>query len=420
MLSSSTNFDHMPTFRPYFTVLLLLISYFLLSQERWNGYGITCGTRDTVVAYQAAPFSYLNGTADLGTTFTLRFSDSVPPVAEASMTFAANIWGSALRSEVPVVVDVDWQDRMDERLLASAGPATLFRGFAGAEPNTWYPVALAEAITGQELNDTEDADINVVANSTANWYFGTDGEPPRNRIDLVSVFLHELGHGLGFLSSADTISETELGLGFDDRFIIYDLFVETESALPLADPSFFNNPSPGLLEAATMNDLVFDGPASVRENGERVPLFAPQAFDIGSSISHLNERSFRSGSENALMTPFLAAGEAVHTPGPVTLGIFADMGWPINFDLVDTRGVSALPLTFFPNPATSFVALRLPAEGLPTEIKLFDLQGRLVFTQALVPGQNVAEIDVRTLPPGTYILRYFGEKNMRTGKIMVK
>ena len=30
------------------------------------------------------------------------------------------------------------------------------------------------------------------------------------------------------------------------------------------------------------------------------------------------------------MTPSLASGEAVHYPGPVTLGLLADMGWEIN------------------------------------------------------------------------------------------
>ncbi|MTB50545.1 T9SS type A sorting domain-containing protein [Lewinella sp. W8] len=392
----------------------------LYAQIAGDGHGITCGMRDTVDAYQAAPLAFLNGTSELGTKFTLRFSDSVPSVAEASMTFAANIWGSILQSEIPIVVDVDWQDRMDNRLLASAGPSTLIRGFVGSEPDTWYPVALAEAISGQQLNGTDDADITVVANSTANWYFGTDGDTPRNRIDLVSVFLHELGHGLGFLSSADTISETELGLGFGGRFIIYDLFLETEGGLPLADPSVFTTPSPELLQAATMNDLVFNGPEANRENGGRVPLFAPAAFDIGSSVSHLDEQTYRPGSENALMTPFFSAGEAVHTPGPVTLGIFADMGWPLNFDLVSTQDVATQPLTFYPNPASSAVTIKLPAGNPVAEIQLFDLQGRQLSAQVTSPNQSVLTVETRHLRPGTYLLRYLGKEDIRTGRLVIK
>jgi hypothetical protein len=375
--------------------------------------------QDTVDTYQAAPFSFLNGTSTLGTEFILKFSDNVPPVAEASMTFAANVWGSILQSEVPVVVEVDWQDRMDNRLLASAGPATLFRGFAGSEPETWYPVALAEAIAGQELNDPDDADINVIANSTANWYFGTDGETPRNRIDLVSVFMHELGHGLGFLASADTVSETELGLGFGGRLIIYDRFLETEATLPLANPSIFTNPSPALLEAATMNDLVFNGPEAVRENGARVPIFAPIAFDIGSSVSHLDERAFRAGSENALMTPFLSAGEAVHNPGPVTLGIFADMGWPLNFDVVSARHATSPLLNFFPNPTFNDVTIVLPPGGNASKVQLFDLRGRQVLSRSIAPNQVTLKLEVATLAPGTYLIRYLGKEAMRTGRLVV-
>jgi hypothetical protein len=29
------------------------------------------------------------------------------------------------------------------------------------------------------------------------------------------------------------------------------------------------------------------------------------------------------------MTPSLSGNEAIHDPGPITLGIFADMGWEV-------------------------------------------------------------------------------------------
>ncbi|MEL7162661.1 MAG: hypothetical protein AAFN92_18025, partial [Bacteroidota bacterium] len=285
--------------RYFLTFIFLFISLNgLLAQSDYGAYyGITCTTRDTTPeAFMPAPAAFLNGTAELKTDIILDFTDDVPGIAQAAMRFAANVWASYLDSEVPVRVNVDWQDRDNEQLLASAGPATLFRDFAGGEPNTWYPVALAEAIAGRDLNAPADADINVIANSTANWYFGTDGGTPRNRIDLVSVMLHELGHGLGFLSSADTIGPDQLALGFDNRFIIYDVFLENNAGLPLTDASLFGNPSPELLAAATMSDLFFDGPLAVRENNNAVvPLFAPGSFDTGSSVSHLNERSYAPG-----------------------------------------------------------------------------------------------------------------------------
>jgi hypothetical protein len=231
--------------------------------------------------------------------------------------------------------------------------------------------------------------------------------------------MHELGHGLGFLASADTVSETELGLGFGGRLIIYDRFLETEATLPLANPSIFTNPSPALLEAATMNDLVFNGPEAVRENGARVPIFAPIAFDIGSSVSHLDERAFRAGSENALMTPFLSAGEAVHNPGPVTLGIFADMGWPLNFDVVSARHATSPLLNFFPNPTFNDVTIVLPPGGNASKVQLFDLRGRQVLSRSIAPNQVTLKLEVATLAPGTYLIRYLGKEAMRTGRLVV-
>ena len=388
-------------------VLLLSLTLPLTAQETHPYYGITCATRDTAVgAFLPASSAFLTGEAEVKTQFDLVFSDNVPAVAQAAMRFAANVWGTYLDSDVPVRVEIDWEDRDDERLLASAGPATLFRDFAGGLPNTWYPVALAEAIAGRDLNATDDADIVVNANSTANWYFGTDGETPRGSIDLVSVMLHELGHGLGFLSSVDTINENQLEIGFGERFIVYDLFLETPSGVPLTDPNLFTNPSEELLTAVISNDLLFTGPRATQENeGNEVRLFSPSTFDVGSSVSHLNEASYPPGTENALMTPFLASGEAVHDPGPVTLGIFSDLGWPLDFSVSTAFAPAAqTPLVVFPNPVRDQLTVRLPEDLLSGTVLLFDGNGRRVLARTVAPAATNLVLPTVDLPGGVYHL----------------
>jgi hypothetical protein len=61
-----------------------------------------------------------------------------------------------------------------------------------------------------------------------------------------------------------------------------------------------------------------------------VPLYSPSFWQTGSSFSHLDEdtAAFAAGNADSLMTPELAPGEAQHSPGPVVLGMFQDMGWP--------------------------------------------------------------------------------------------
>ncbi|MEM9258376.1 MAG: T9SS type A sorting domain-containing protein [Bacteroidota bacterium] len=399
-----------------------LLPSLLLAQTDYGAYyGITCATQDTNVVFLPADAAILAGSAEVKTEFILDFTDDVPAEAEAAIRFAADVWGTYLISPVPIRVNVAWQDRGDRRLLASAGPATLFRGFVGAEPNTWYPVALAEAIAGQDLNDSGDSDINVNANSTANWYFGTDGNTPRNQIDLVSVMMHELGHGLGFLSSVDTLNTNQLAIGFGGRFIIYDIFLETGAGLPLTDPGVFTNPSSELLTAVTGNDLTFDAPLARRENnGAVVRLFAPPTFDVGSSVSHLNEATFRPGTENALMTPFLSSGESVHDPGPVTLGIFADMGWPLVFDLTSTQEAVRGELAVFPNPASNDITIRPEPGSQLRQLQLYGADGRLLRRQAVVPGLPAIQLSVADLRPGMYTLLLSGESGNWRSRVVVR
>jgi hypothetical protein len=78
---------------------------------------------------------------------------------------------------------------------------SIYKNFSGAPAtDRWYPVALANALSGTDLNGT-DAEINILSNRNFPWYFGTSGEPAEDEVDLVSVVLHEVCHGLGFAGS---------------------------------------------------------------------------------------------------------------------------------------------------------------------------------------------------------------------------
>ncbi len=268
--------------------------------------------------------------------------------AKNAFQYAVNIWATTLSSSQTIVVDACWKSDMGSNVLGTARSTSYHSGFANApHTGTWYPVALANALSNSDLNDSDshdwdkdgnDADSEILANfsSTFNWYYGTDGNTPPNKVDFASVVLHELGHGLGFIGSMnydDGTASPECngtagvgcwGYGTSYPFI-YDRFTQDNSGTGLIA---YTNNSTALGDALTSTNVFFHGPnANAANGGSRVELYAPSNWKPGSSYSHLDE-SFN-GTENALMTYSLGSGSSEHSPGPVMLGMFKDMGWEI-------------------------------------------------------------------------------------------
>ena len=264
-----------------------------------------------------------------GTVQSGRTCEAWNPQAQAAFQFAANIWSSLLQSSVPIVVNACWTP-LDPGVLGSAGPFTFFRNFTNAPMgSTFYPVALANSLAGVDLSPGN-PDIVTNFSSTFNWYFGTDRNTPPGQVDFVSVVLHELGHGLGFLGSMDYNAGTgSYGFGSPVTPAIYDRFTVNGSGQALLNTALFPNPSTALGSQLVSNNIVFTATnANTANGGVPVPLYAPATWNDGSSYSHLAESY--NNTPNALMTFSLSGNEAIHNPGPVALGMFRDMGWVLN------------------------------------------------------------------------------------------
>ena len=187
------------------------------------------------------------------------------------------------------------------------------------------------------------------------WYFGTDGNTPPGQYDFVSVVLHELGHGFGFAGSAYVINNVIGDVGgvtTGDIPNAFDLFTVTHTGASLL--SFPNETlalAAPLLSAYNPLDplgpgVFWAGAAGKAANGGVTPrLYTPAIWEQGSSYSHLEEQVFPEGNPNSLMTHLLAAAEAIHDPGPITLGMFDDMGWNGRPELITngsfTNGMTA-------------------------------------------------------------------------------
>jgi len=261
-------------------------------------------------------------------TITVTY-EGFTPEAQAAFQYAVDIWQSILISPVPINVTATWT-KLGANVLGSAGPSGLYNlsGYGERISNSLYPTALVEKLAGGNINGTT-ADINASFSSDANWYLGTDGNVPAGQYDLVSVVLHELGHGLGFLTAKEYSTTSKVG-SLSRPPSIYADFMTNGAGLHVADTRLFANPSVELGATFVSNDLYFDGPLERAGNGgQRARLYAPieSEYRAGSSVSHLDENTYGPGDPNSLMSPAFASAEAIHNPGPIMLGMFNDMGW---------------------------------------------------------------------------------------------
>jgi uncharacterized repeat protein (TIGR01451 family) len=255
--------------------------------------------------------------------------DSWPSEAKAAVQHALVIWGSETESGVPMEVEACWSP-LAGNVLGIGGPAVFVRDFGVGQPGTWYPVALANALAGADLNGgsgPRSHELNVVINSAfAGWYTGLDGMVPPSQHDLVTAVLHEVCHGLGFVSSMDGQGSVGTwGLGTPPYPVIFDRYLQNGYGQALLS---FPNGSIALRDQllGQGGGVTFAGPyADAANGGGPVGIYAPSVWELGASISHLDAPY--SGGPNALMTTTLWSGQAIHDPGPVTHGIMRDLGY---------------------------------------------------------------------------------------------
>jgi hypothetical protein len=246
------------------------------------------------------------------------------PQAQAAFQHAVDVWAEQITSPVPIRIEAQFT-ALGSGILGSAGPVTLVRNATGLPPNTWYPIALANKIAGVDLQPAAN-DIRASFSNSFSWYYGTDGNAPSGTYDFVSVVMHELGHGLGFIGSA-SVSAGSGSWGSGGQPFVYDRFTENGSDQAIIS---FASPSAVLGTQLTSNNLYFDGPSTRLANGGNpARIYAPASWQGGSSYSHFDESTFPAGNPNSLMTPQIASREAIHDPGPVGRGLLEDMGWTV-------------------------------------------------------------------------------------------
>jgi len=246
--------------------------------------------------------------------------NNFPDWAKKEIQAAVNVWSANFSSTVPITVDASWGRSSSWGVLGSARPGSFFSAFSGApDPSLWYSSATANALAGKDL-DKADPEIIIQVNSAAEWNMRGDGAPSASEYDLESVFIHELGHGLGFLSN--DAYDPFFGLGSLDQPTPFDAYLQTSDGRRLADL-----PTPSKeLGAALTSSLVWNGPLGIKANGGIKPkMYTPARYESGSSTSHLDENTFSKSGLDSVMTPSLDPGEVFRQPGPLLLAMMEDM-----------------------------------------------------------------------------------------------
>jgi hypothetical protein len=254
--------------------------------------------------------------------------------------FAAGIWAAFLDSTVTITVRSNFDPLTPcgpgGGVLGSAGPINVNRDFANRPfANTWYVAAVANKIAGSDLVPAN-PELSATFNSSidtgclgagSRFYYGLDNSTPANRVNLLVVVLHEIGHGLGFLSLANEST----GALLDGRPDAWTRLMFDRTSGPSGRTWFEMTDAQRAASAINTNNLLWDG-ANVRIASGfltaareavtgRVELYTPSPLQPGSSVSHWNTTA----SPNLLMEP------SINTGLPLTLDLtrqlMRDIGW---------------------------------------------------------------------------------------------
>jgi YVTN family beta-propeller protein len=244
-----------------------------------------------------------------------------PTNARTAVQAAVDLWSTLVTSSQTIRITATWKP-LSGGTLGEAGPAGYQKNFAGAPAtNTWYANALANALAGKDLST--DVDINAYFASTGvPWSYGT---PTSSTYDLETVALHELGHGLGFISSTSVSGGLGRWGGSTGIPYAYDRYLQNSGGTALLS---YANGSSALAGQLQSNAVVWGGTQAQTANGGTKPaLYAPNPYEAGSSISHFAQGPIGGDERNSLMTPFIGMGEWLRDPGDVGLGVLRDVGW---------------------------------------------------------------------------------------------
>lgn len=251
---------------------------------------------------------------------------------------AANL-ASEIHSPIPIRVQACWKKFGDTSgsngfTLAAAGPNGVWSGTPGVpKSDTWYSVAAAQRLAGTYICDVStDAKCNepdIVVRYNSDSVAQSSYDSPADEGLIISTTMHEMTHGLGFLSlvSLDKSDFGTLLQGKSDAFTDLVAYInggkvtnytdlaaaDQKPALTSGTHLVLNDPE----LAANSDNAQFASAAP----GNLVQLYAPSTISAGSTMSHFNDAA----------QPGQLMDHIIQSNHPSTLGlaepVLESVGW---------------------------------------------------------------------------------------------
>ena len=175
--------------------------------------------------------------------------------------------------------------------MGTGGATGFTNNFGSTNPryqaNTDYTFTLANHLAGRDLLPGNTVEVNFNSNLAINFDYGTNDTPALNSglESLYTSVIHEIAHGIGFIDSVNSTSGA-----FDGFPSAFDRLIVKGTNPPVAYTSLSDAQR---LAALTSADLYWSGPMATAGNGGMpVKLYAPNPYESGSSISHLDTTLF--------------------------------------------------------------------------------------------------------------------------------
>ena len=281
-----------------------------------DGYG---GATPIVVSVPVLPSSATTAPAKITYVFNYTTGSQYwTPEAKAALQESADQVAAYIVVSKPVTLTFDVTALNDP---ASDTMASTGSDLVSSRAGFYNTVVQNKILTGVDSNGAK-ADGYIDVNFGTGYALGdvvSDTE-----YDFESTMMHEMLHAYGFLSYVD-----EAGWNKGTNWTKFDSLIGTSSGAKVINPSgykFNTLYNTNLTDGA--GGLFFLGPAAIAAYGGPVPLYTPNPWEAGSSVSHLDDTVF-TGSRMQLMNAMADSGLGIRTLSAVELGVLKDLGYTV-------------------------------------------------------------------------------------------